>query len=150
MVNLPQTAEYALRAVLHIASQTELVRVASMAEALGMPRNYLSKTLHQLAKAGVLESTRGPRGGFQLAVPADQLTLAAILKPFGVLDGGECLLGRAECLDSAPCAAHWRWKAISGSLQDFFGQTTVKDLRRGAPRPRAAGKSTAGPTTGKS
>lgn len=149
MMKLPQTAEYALRAVLHIASKDELVRVAPMAAELDMPRNYLSKTLHQLARAGVLESTRGPRGGFQLAVPAENLTLAMILEPFGVLEGGGCLLGRAECLDSAPCAAHWRWKAISGSLQEFFGQTTVKDLQRGGPARRVVGKST-GSAIGKS
>lgn len=141
MMNLPQTAEYALRAVLHIASRKDLVRVAPMAEELGMPRNYLSKTLHQLAKAGVLESTRGPRGGFQLAIPADKLTLAVILEPFGVLDGGGCLLGRTECLDSAPCAAHWRWKALSAGLEEFFGETTVADLRAGAPRPKTSAKS---------
>ncbi|MEK6688644.1 MAG: Rrf2 family transcriptional regulator, partial [Gemmatimonadota bacterium] len=60
MVGLPQTAEYALRAVLHIASKPDLVRVATLAEELDIPRNYLSKTLHQLARAGILQSTRGP------------------------------------------------------------------------------------------
>ena len=134
MVGLPQTAEYALRAVLHIASKPDLVRVATLAEELHIPRNYLSKTLHQLARAGILQSTRGPRGGFQLAVPAGMLTLAAILEPFGTLDGGSCLLGRTECRDSAPCAAHWRWKSISGSLKEFFNQTTVADLQEGGKR----------------
>ena len=80
---LSQTAEYALRAVLHIAAVgTERpVAVGEIAQALDVPRNYLSKTLHQLVRAGILTSTRGPTGGFQLAMPAESLTLQRIASP---------------------------------------------------------------------
>ena len=53
---LSQTSEYALRAVLHIAARSRPVSVGEIAEAVGVPQNYLSKTLHQLARAGVLAS----------------------------------------------------------------------------------------------
>ena len=56
---LSQTAEHALRAVLYLAQrEDELVRVGDIAEALSIPRNYLSKILHLLAREGVLASTR--------------------------------------------------------------------------------------------
>lgn len=131
MITLPQTAEYALRAVIHIAGGRERVRVGDLAQELDLPRNYLSKILHQLARAGVLNSTRGPRGGFRLAVPADELTLATILEPFGTLDEVGCLLGRGQCGDADPCAAHWRWKSISAELKTFFNETTVAQLHAG-------------------
>jgi Rrf2 family protein len=81
---LSQTTEYALRAVLHIASQPDgtPVRANALASAIGVPQNYLSKTLHQLARAGILTSTRGPTGGFQLAVPATWAPIATALQTF--------------------------------------------------------------------
>ena len=63
---LSRTAEYALRAVLFLADRGEPTNVDLIAERLGVPRNYLSKTLHRLAREGVLTSTRGQGGGFRL------------------------------------------------------------------------------------
>lgn len=130
---LSQTAEYALRAVLYLADGhgRDPVSVEVVARALGLPRNYLAKTLHTLVKAGVLESSRGPRGGFELGVPPDELTLLQVVEPFDALsDRANCLLGRAECDDDNPCAAHARWKSVSEEVAAFFGRTTVGDLVR--------------------
>lgn len=126
------TSQYAIRAVVYIATRgaDEPVRVTPMATALKVPRNYLSKTLHLLARAGVLRSTRGPLGGFQLAVPAAKLTLARVTAPFDEAGDRHCLLGRPQCGDQRPCAAHAHWSAISDSLQDFFQGTTIADLVR--------------------
>ena len=124
------TSQYAIRAVVYVATHgTDApVRVDPIAEALDVPRNYLSKTLHQLARIGVLRSVRGPRGGFQLAVPASRLTLARVTEPFDEVGERHCLLGRAQCSDRSPCAAHGRWGEISNSLQTFFRGTTIADL----------------------
>ena len=61
---LSQTAIYALQAVMHLAEAGpgEPHRVGDIAEALGVPRNYLAKILNGLARSGVLTSTRGPGG----------------------------------------------------------------------------------------
>ena len=128
---LSQTAEYALRAVVHLARYgTEgPVQATDLARATDVPENYLRKVLHELVRSGVLRSTRGKRGGFQLAVPADRLTLLQIV---GRLDGmtgrRRCLLGRPECSDAAPCPMHRRWKATSEQISRFFGSTTVADV----------------------
>src|SRR5512145_1395301 len=81
---LSQTAEYALRASLWIAEHPDRapVRVGDLAEALNIPQNYLSKTLHLLARAGVLQSMRGRQGGFRLARPAARTPLIEIVQPF--------------------------------------------------------------------
>lgn len=128
---LSQTAEYALRAVLYLAENAdgEPVSVDAVAEALSLPRNYLSKTLHALAKAGVLASSRGPGGGFQLAVPADRLSLFDVVTIFDDLDSRrQCLLGRSRCSDESPCPAHEQWKAVAEQVATFFRETTVADL----------------------
>lgn len=128
---LSQTAEYALRTVLYLSDHPEraLVRVGELAEALDIPQNYLSKTLHQLARAGVLASSRGKLGGFRLARPAEQIPLAEVIAPFdGPTGTRTCLLGRAVCSDQSPCAAHARWKGVSVQVSDFFRETTVAEL----------------------
>ena len=142
------TSQYAIRAVVYVATNgaDEPVRVGPIATALDVPQNYLSKTLHQLARAGVLRSVRGPRGGFQLAVPPARLTLARVTEPFDEVGERHCLLGRAQCGDRYPCAAHARWSAVSDSLQAFFRDTTIADLmvedgRNAARKPASAKRS---------
>lgn len=126
---LSDTAEYALRAVLYIADNEGMIRVDTLAETLGLPRNYLSKTLYALTKAGILTSMRGPRGGFDLAIPANQLTLSQIIEPFDAIEAQRaCLLGRKECDDANPCPAHHRWKGIGEQIAAFFRSTTVEEL----------------------
>jgi len=128
---LSQTAEYALRAVLAIAAEPEdqPVRTSGLAEALGIPQNYLSKTLHQLARAGVLESSRGKLGGFRLARAPERISLLDVVSPFDDVTGRKvCLMGRSVCSDHHPCAAHARWKVVATQTADFFRETTVRDL----------------------
>lgn len=132
---LSHTAEYALRAVLHIAANgsDRPVPVQEIASALDVPRNYLSKTLHQLARAGVVASTFGPGGGFQLAVPADRLTLDAVVAPFDTAGERHCLLGGARCSDATACSAHHHWKGIAEQIHTFFVSTTVEALLSSDP-----------------
>ncbi len=132
---LSQTAEYALRAVLYLADHCDEgpvpVRVDEIAGDLGIPANYLSKTLQTLVKDRVLRSVRGPRGGFCLARTPDQVTLYDVIAPYGDLDADrKCLLGRPECSDRNPCPAHHTWKATSDQLAAFFRTTTLADVRR--------------------
>ena len=124
------TSQYAIRAVVYVATHgaDAPVRVGPIAAALDVPQNYLSKTLHQLARAGVLRSVRGPRGGFQLATPPARLTLARVAAPFDDVGERHCLLGRPQCGDRYACAVHARWVSISDSLQAFFRNTTIADL----------------------
>lgn len=142
---LNQTAEYALRAVLHIAEQggERPVSVQEIADALDVPRNYLSKTLHQLARAGVVTSTFGPGGGFRLAAPASRMTLDVVVAPFDAAGERHCLLGGARCSDATACAAHEQWKPVAAQIQQFFANTTVASLAGAGgadamPLPRAA------------
>ena len=135
------TTQYALRAVLFVAEHgsDEPVRVDAIAAALSVPRNYLSKTLHALARAGVLRSGRGPRGGFQLAGPPDEISLARVAAPFDDIGSRNCLLGRPSCGWRNPCSVHAHWEEVSNALQSFFRDTTIADLLGGiAERPSMA------------
>lgn len=127
---LSQTAQYALQAVLAIAAgRGEAVGAATLAQSLGLPQNYLSKTLHQLARAGLLESTRGKSGGFRLARPPERITLLEVVGLFDDISARRsCLLGRPQCSDTNPCPLHHKWKAASERNATFFRETTIGEL----------------------
>ncbi len=130
---ISQTGMYALRAVLYLAEQdgTKLTRVGEIAADLEVPRNYLSKVLHVLGRAGLLTSTRGPHGGFRLRMDPSRLTLQQVVEPFTEGAGAStCLLGRKRCSDLSPCQAHERWKRASDAVRTFFHTTTVQELIR--------------------
>lgn len=130
---LSQTGEYALRAALYLARHEDEApsRVDDAARSLGVPRNYLSKILHEMGKQGLLNSTRGPKGGFRLAEPADRISLARVVERFDpefLSEEGRCILGRMRCSDRDPCAAHHRWKGVAAAIRSFFRETTLAEL----------------------
>jgi len=134
---LSATAEHALRAVLFIAQFPDQTRFASdtIAAALGAPRNYLSKTLQALARAGVLKSSRGPGGGFSLAIAPEVLTIARVIAPFTDRPKASlCLLRNRPCDGDSPCGAHAKWIAITSHFELAIDHTSIADLLAGEAR----------------
>ena len=128
---LTNTGAYALRAMIYLAARAGdgPVRVDDVSTALDVPRNYLSKVLHALVKDGALSSLRGPHGGFELAVPASELTLSRVLAPFEELgEGRRCLLGTGDCDAGNPCALHGRWSEVATEVASFFRDTVLEDV----------------------
>ena len=142
---LSQTAEYALRATVWLAEHGEgPVRVGDLAHALRIPQNYLSKTMHQLARAGVLKSARGRGGGFLLAREPEDVSLLAVVGLFDQIEPRrQCLLGRPVCSDQHACEAHVQWKDVSERVTRVLSETSVADLL-GSGEPRAKGAGAAG------
>lgn len=130
---LSQTAEYALRAALYLArcGDGRPVTADAIAHALGAPSNYLSKTLHALAKAGIVEGVRGPNGGFRLVSSPAELTVARIVGTFDEpVQRATCLLGGGACDADRPCDAHFRWLSMQRAMQAPLSSTTLADLVR--------------------
>ncbi len=128
---LSMTAGYALRAVLVLAAETTSgsMRADEIADRTGSPRNYMAKTLNALARMGVLRSTRGPQGGFQLAIPPATLTVADIVDSFHEpRRAPRCLMGDAPCNPEAPCVAHARWTAIETARRAPLATTTIAEM----------------------
>jgi Rrf2 family transcriptional regulator, iron-sulfur cluster assembly transcription factor len=125
------TSDYALRAILVLARAygVRRMRADEIADAIAAPRNYLGKTLNALAKAGLLTSTRGPQGGFALAVAPEALSVARVIDCFDEpVPQTRCLLGTAPCDRARPCAAHHRWTALTAARREPLATTTVADL----------------------
>jgi Rrf2 family transcriptional regulator, iron-sulfur cluster assembly transcription factor len=128
---LSSTAGYAVRATAYVSEHSEDGHVAArdIADALGVPPNYLGKVLGTLARAGILESVRGMGGGFRLAQPASDTTLAMVIAPFDSIGSRpQCLLRDTACRRDNPCIAHAGWTDLADRLHGYFLQTTISDL----------------------
>ena len=148
---LTHTAQYAVRALLLIASRTpKSVRVGEIATRIDAPVNYLSKILHHLVRAELLVSSRGPTGGYRLAVPEESITLRCVASVYSAPTSGHCLLRQGRCGADGSCEAHEQWIALARPMDAFFNTTTLADLRhdpRATPLtspPLLAGSSTRG------
>jgi Rrf2 family protein len=128
---LSNTAQYALRAMIYLGQREGEgpIRVDEIADQLGVPRNYLSKIMHALVKEGILQSLRGPHGGFKLARPSATISLFELVASFDDIEARRvCLLGRKECSDVNPCAIHEHWKATATQVARFFRDTSLADV----------------------
>ncbi len=128
-----RTSEHALRAVLYIARHHGRPCTADeIAAGLAAPQNYMSKTLHELARRGILNGTRGPKGGFKLTASAEELTIGTIIDCFDAPRAtAVCLLGGRPCNPHSPCEVHERWTALSTAARAPLYSTSIAELLGG-------------------
>jgi Rrf2 family protein len=119
-------AEYACLAVIALArhrTDQAPIRIREIAGSYGIPERYLVQILLQLKGAGLVYSSRGAGGGYRLARPADQISLAEVLS---AIDGpGEPL---REAQEPAAQALTSVWEHLRATEQAVLNQTTIAQL----------------------
>ena len=134
---LPQTAEYALRAMAQIAvSPTdEPIRTQDLAEKTHVPLQYLLKIMRRLVVEGLLVSEKGRSGGFRLARPLKRIRFVDILKAVGFeSEPNHCAFGWGECNPKKPCVLHSSYKALNAGFKQWAEKTTLADVASGQAR----------------
>ncbi len=127
--------EYALRAVLYLASRPDGKRVSirEIAGALSIPTQFLAKIFQDLTRKKLLESRKGPNGGFRLRMPADRITLFHIVNAIDGVDLMEnCIMGFPKCSGKKPCALHHRWARLRDALYESLVERSVESFVREA------------------
>lgn len=143
MLALSQTAGYSILG-LSCLDEHEWVLAQVIAERTGVPKAYLSKILHALARAQLIQAKRGYRGGFKLARPAHEISLLDVVEAVdGVAWGGRCLLGLEVCSDERACPTHEFWKRARAQIRERLEQVSLRDVA--AFEQLRAGKATAPP-----
>ncbi len=128
---LSKTSEYAICAMVHIAQQGPEgpVLARDISAETGVPANYASKILRDLAQRGVLTSARGVGGGFRLARPAAKILIRDIVSPFeNPLRQEQCPFGFDVCTDKTPCRGHDYYKHVKQAYDKFLDATTLYDV----------------------
>ena len=128
-----KACEYGIRASIYIAKQSLLDRKVSLkeiAEAIESPTAYTSKILQQLCKSFIINSDKGPTGGFSM----DTLEMAKVNLSTIVfaIDGDSiyngCGLGLKKCNEQKPCPVHDQFKLVRGELKSMLERTSIKSL----------------------
>lgn len=103
-MKLNEGVEWAAHACVLLGALPEGVGLpaAALAEFHGLPQAYMAKQMQALARAGVVESTRGVKGGYRLARPASDITLWDIVD---AIDGGEPAFRCSEIRQTGACGA---------------------------------------------
>lgn len=126
------SCQYGLQGMLYIAmhsSKDKNVGLIDIAENQEIPRHFLSKILQQLVKAGLLESMKGPNGGFKLSKKPENITLLHIIKAIDGLDVfTQCGIGFKKCSDEHPCPIHHDFKVVRDKVYELFKEKTLKEL----------------------
>ncbi len=128
-------ADYAVRAAVELAADRseKPVKAERVATAQGIPLNFLENILGELRHAGIVRSHRGAEGGFRLARPAEELTVADVIRavegPLASVRGGHpedvAYAGAAAALPRV-------WIAVRANLRQVVEHVTVADIAAGA------------------
>ena len=127
-------ADYAVRAAAELAAAPigRLVKGEDIARAQGIPLEFLENILRAMRVAGVVIAQRGIDGGYALARPPDQITVAEVLD---AVEGPIAGVQRVplEDLDYPGAAAHLGdvWIAMRASMRAVLGSVTLADLAAG-------------------
>lgn len=126
---ISRTVEYALRAIVWLASQPNSARTArQVAEATKVPVNYLAKVLQTLVEAGIVESQRGLGGGFKLARDAAALSVLDVVNAVDPLQRiRECPL-KLSSHSVRLCALHQRLDDALASVERAFAASKIREL----------------------
>lgn len=128
-----RSTEYAIRALIPLSQAPEgkYTMVKTIAEQEEIPTHFLAKILQQLARKGLLRSSKGPMGGFALRVPASDICLLDIVEALdGVRTPHMCIGGYSACVKGQECAMHEDWVGLHNKILDFLKEKTIADLAK--------------------
>jgi Rrf2 family protein len=121
---------YALRALAALPEDGSFSLAKNLASRLELPGPYLAKILQGLAQAGILESVRGPKGGFRLARPSPRITVGEVVAAMEGPDAMEgCIMGFPTCGGEHPCPLHDAWAAVKTQVTSSMTEATIRDLQ---------------------
>lgn len=124
--------DYAIRTVLYLANDANrMTSVTEIAQATEVAKIFLAKLLQRLVKHGILISSRGAAGGFQLAKKPSAITLlditVAMQGPAGI---NVCAIDSSRCSRSSFCSVHPVWVDVRKEVEKKLQKMTISRLMR--------------------
>ena len=134
-MRLSLRGEYALRALLVLGLNYEqpLVRIQSISDQQNIPKRFLEQILNDLKSAGFVRSQRGVAGGYRLAKPPEEITLAAVVRHIeGALAPVSCVseqfYEKCSCPDESRCAIRSAMKEVRDAVVRVADRITIAEL----------------------
>ncbi|MCG2431515.1 RrF2 family transcriptional regulator [Aequorivita xiaoshiensis] len=131
-----KACQYGIKASVFIASQSAIgnrVSLKEIAAEIDSPEAFTAKILHQLAKNNILQSLKGPTGGFE--IPEGKVQTIKLSDVVSAIDGDSiykgCALGFEQCDALQPCPIHDKFVDIRDNLKDMLETTSLHELANG-------------------
>jgi len=133
---LSSTCKYGIRAIVYIAGNSkkgENIGIKRISHNLDLPMPFLAKILQQMAKKKILNSTKGPHGGFSLARDPREIYIIEVVK---AIDGDDvfhrCVLHNDNCISAdrsrTQCTLHDDYVKARSKIEKLFENKTVQNL----------------------
>jgi len=129
-----RNTDYAIRALVHLAQShgDGPVSATVIAEQQSFSYQLACKLLQKLAKAGLVESAMGARGGYVLTKQPSEIGLQEVIEVIqGPLSLSKCLLGRDSCCKGKTCSIRNKLGELQVKMAEFLNGTTLADLVQG-------------------
>ena len=125
-------ADYAIRCVLHLSREPGTVSsVEEISRAMFVPKTFLAKILQRLMRAGIVSSTRGVKGGFQLAKRPKDINLLEVIEAIqGPSAPNLCAIDKRMCQLSGICTVHPVWVKIREMVEKELRKTNFANLSK--------------------
>jgi Rrf2 family iron-sulfur cluster assembly transcriptional regulator len=129
-MKLTTKGRYAVTAMLDLAlhAQNSPVPLADISQRQGISLSYLEQLFAKLRKKGLVDSARGPGGGYRLSRAAEEIPVAEVITAIHEhVDARRCG-GLANCQNNEPCLTHELWEDLSKQIHDFLTGISLGDL----------------------
>ncbi|WP_032091854.1 MULTISPECIES: Fe-S cluster assembly transcriptional regulator IscR [Pasteurellaceae] len=129
-MKLTSKGRYAVTAILDIALNAENgpVSLADISERQHISLSYLEQLFAKLRRHGLVKSVRGPGGGYQLGLPADDIAIGMIISAVNENISVTRCLGQGDCQGGKQCLTHSLWEQLSQRIEDFLNDITLAEL----------------------
>jgi Rrf2 family iron-sulfur cluster assembly transcriptional regulator len=131
-MRLTTKGRFAVTAMVDIAlcDKDGPVSLAGASERQKISLSYLEQLFGKLRRAGLVESIRGPGGGYRLAHASDQISIADVIRAVDEsLDATQCG-GRENCAADQRCMTHDLWASLNDKMYDFLASVPLAELVR--------------------
>ncbi|RTY87991.1 Rrf2 family transcriptional regulator [Flavobacterium sp. GT3R68] len=128
-----KSCEYAIKAMIFVAQKSKdevRVSIKQIAEGIDAPESFIAKILQDLGKRKLINSVKGPNGGFYIDKLNLKSSIADIVK---AIDGDgiykDCVIGLKACSEKKPCPVHFEYKEIKKNLILMLETNTIADFK---------------------
>ncbi|KLT72524.1 transcriptional regulator [Neisseria arctica] len=129
-MKLTTKGRFAVTAMIDLAmhAQNGAVKLNAISERQHISLCYLEQLFSKLRRAHLVESVRGPGGGYILAAEASEINVAQIIAAAeDTLDATQCK-SRANCHEGAPCLTHDLWENLNKTINDYLSSVTLQSI----------------------
>jgi Rrf2 family protein len=127
-----KTCEYGIKAMIFVAQKSKegsRISIKGIAKGTGAPEHFVAKIMQELGRKKLVQSVKGPNGGFYLDQFDLKTSLADIVK---ALDGNsiytDCVLGLKTCNENKPCPVHDQYRDVKKNLIKMLEENTIGDF----------------------